>query len=117
MANLAAKYLQKSKSDPIGVVGFDVAGDEGNYPLNSPECAMMNGIVRAKESGVPITVHAGEWPEKFKTINNLKFAVNEIKAHRLGHAITLRSDEKFLQSIGQKLTIEVSTFKYKHVSL
>ena len=29
MAELAAKHLQKSKFDPIGVVGFDVAGDEG----------------------------------------------------------------------------------------
>ena len=59
------------------------------------------------ELGVPITVHAGEWPEKFDTINNLKFAINEIKADRLGHAITLRSDEEFLKSIGTKSTIEV----------
>ena len=26
MAKLAGKYLQKSKFDPIGVVGFDIAG-------------------------------------------------------------------------------------------
>jgi len=107
MAELAAKYLQKSKSDPIGVVGYDVAGDEGNYPLNSLGCPMLRGIKKAQELGVPITVHAGEWPEKFDTINNLKFAINEIKADRLGHAITLRSDEEFLKSIGTKSTIEV----------
>ena len=62
------------------------------------------------ELGVPITVHAGEWPEKFDTINNLKFAINEIKADRLGHAITLRSDEEFLKSIGTKSTIEVGFY-------
>ena len=26
MAKLAAKYLQRSKTDPVGVVGFDLAG-------------------------------------------------------------------------------------------
>ena len=51
MAELAAKYLQKSKSDPIGVVGFDVAGDEGNYPLNSLGCPMLRGIKKAQELG------------------------------------------------------------------
>ena len=51
MAILAAKYLQKSKSDPNGVVGFDVAGDEGNYPLNSLGCPMLRGIKKAQELG------------------------------------------------------------------
>ena len=43
MAELAGKYLQKQKSDPCGVIGFDIAGDEGNYPLNSSTSPMMKG--------------------------------------------------------------------------
>ena len=111
MADLAGKYLQRYKSDPIGVVGFDVAGDEGNYPLNSQECPMFLATEKAKKLGVPITLHAGEWPEKFNSISNIKFAINEIRAKRLGHAITLRSDEDFIQTIGTKSTVEVSYIK------
>ena len=50
MAELAKEFHGKSP----GVVGFDVAGDEGNYPL----AGMMDGVRRAKELGVPVTVHA-----------------------------------------------------------
>ena len=35
MANLASKYLQKTKNDPIGVVGFDLAGKKSFLNLNS----------------------------------------------------------------------------------
>mmetsp|Transcript_16629 Transcript_16629/g.41107 ORF Transcript_16629/g.41107 Transcript_16629/m.41107 type:complete len:946 (+) Transcript_16629:80-2917(+) len=41
-----------------GVVGFDVAGDEGSYPISLHAV----GIKKAYELGVPITIHAGEWP-------------------------------------------------------
>ena len=44
---------------------------------------MLLGIKRAQELNVPITVHAGEWPEKFDTINNLKFAIYEIKGSEI----------------------------------
>ena len=43
MAEFAGKYLQKQKNDPSGVIGFDVAGDEGSYPLNSSTSPMMKG--------------------------------------------------------------------------
>ena len=46
MAELAAKYLQISKNDPIGVIGYDVAGDEGTFPLNSYSDPMAKGILR-----------------------------------------------------------------------
>ena len=59
--------------DPIGVVGFDVAGDEGSYPLQSVEEPMSPGALRAIELGVPVTVHAGEWPEKYQTVQNIRF--------------------------------------------
>ena len=46
MAELAGKYLQLNKVDPIGVIGYDVAGDEGSYPLNSFSDPMSKGILR-----------------------------------------------------------------------
>ena len=110
MAELAGKYLQKSKSDPIGVVGFDVAGDEGNFPLNSNQCPMVKGLKRAQELGVPITCHAGEWPEKFNTLQNLRFAIDEIKAQRIGHGIAFRSDLDYcnnVKNMEKSPTIEV----------
>jgi hypothetical protein len=66
--------------DPIGVVGFDVAGDEGSYPLQSSEDSMTAGTMRAVELGVPVTVHAGEWPEKHRTVENIRFKLN-LKRH------------------------------------
>ena len=46
MAEIAGKYLQHSKNDPIGVIGYDVAGDEGTFPLNSYSDSMTKGILR-----------------------------------------------------------------------
>ena len=114
MAELAGKYLQKTKNDPIGVVGFDVAGDEGSYPLGSYESSMVPGILRAQNLGVPITIHAGEWPEKFNSLSNVKFAIEQLKVQRIGHAITLRSDLDYLKNLSTKkaVTIEVQSTKY-----
>lgn len=111
MARLAGQYLQRKKADPIGVIGFDVAGDEGNFPLNSKDCFMIPGILEARRLGVPLTLHAGEWPpERFETtLSNLKFAIDEIKVNRIGHAIAFRCDIDYLQSISsaQPPTVEV----------
>ena len=112
MAELAGKYLQKTENDPIGVVGFDVAGDEGSYPLGSYESSMVPGIQRAQNLGVPITIHAGEWPEKFNSLSNVKFAIEELKVQRIGHAITLRSDLDYLKNLSSSknaVTIEVQS--------
>ena len=43
MAQLSGKYLQLAKNETIGVVGFDVAGDEGSYPINSYDCPLVQG--------------------------------------------------------------------------
>ena len=59
----------------------------------------LKGIIRAQELGVPITIHAGEWPEKFGSLSNLKFAIDHIKANRIGHAIAFRSDVQYLKEI------------------
>lgn len=63
------------------IIGIDIAGDEGKYPLDLHERALK----LAKKEKINITCHAGEWNESFNTIENLKLA-SEIGVNRIGHA-------------------------------
>lgn len=103
MAELAAKYM------PFGVVGYDVAGDEGSYPLNSEDDNMTPGVKKAQELGVPVTIHAGEWPEVHNTLANVGYAFNHLKVTRIGHAIALRSDVQLVKDMASsgQTTVEV----------
>ena len=107
MAKLAAKYLQKTKDDLPGVVGMDVAGDEGTYPLASEKDAMVEGINEALKLGVSLTLHAGEWPERFGSLENLKWAISS-GARRIGHSIALRSEPELSKIMKENnITVEV----------
>jgi len=73
--------------DTKGVVcGFDIAGDEGSYPLSLHQ----DSIRLCRENHVPVTVHAGEWPD---TIENVRLAL-ELGVNRIGHGwgMSLNSD-------------------------
>ena len=106
-AKLAAKYLQKTKDDFPGVVGMDVAGDEGTYPLASEKDAMVEGVNEALKLGVPLTLHAGEWPERFGSLENLKWAISS-GAKRIGHSIALRSSPDLSKIMKENnITVEV----------
>lgn len=72
------------------VLAFDIAGDEGNYPLvNFKEVLQL-----AKDTNIKMTIHAGEWSENLydSIIDNLKLAV-DIGVQRIGHGLALRSVE------------------------
>ena len=104
-AHLAARYLQRG--DVAGVVGMDVAGDEGSYPLATDRDAMAEGVKEARNLGVPLSLHAGEWPEKFGSLDNLKWAVGS-GARRIGHSIALRSEPELAATMKEKnITVEV----------
>jgi adenosine deaminase len=60
MAELAGSYLGK------GIIGWDLAADEGAHPLSKH----LPGLRRAIELGVPTTVHAGEWGSGAKSESN-----------------------------------------------
>jgi adenosine deaminase len=87
MLALARRYLGR------GVVGFDVAGDEGTYPL-----ALLRETLRdaGAPPAVPVTVHAGEWPAERGTVANLRLALACPAVRRLGHALTLPLDAELL---------------------
>lgn len=63
-----------------GVIGFDVAGCEGAFPL----ARCRPALDAATRLGLPVTVHAGEWPG---TTDNVRYALAELPGlRRLGHA-------------------------------
>lgn len=78
VAALAAERIER------GIVGLDLAGDEAKY-----SCLPFAGVFHtARESGLHITVHAGEWggPE------NIQAAVASLHAERIGHGIRILED-------------------------
>ena len=90
------------------VVGMDVAGDEGSYPL-AGQGPMVAGVKEASRLGVPLTLHAGEWPEKYGSLANLEWAVGQAGVMRIGHGIAVRSAEANLlkEMKNRNLTVEV----------
>ena len=93
---LADQYLQRRPGDAAGVLGVDVAGDEGGYPLSTDDDPMAAGLHEAARRGVPITVHAGEWPEQFGSLSNLEWAVSSGLVRRVGHGVAVRSAQDTL---------------------
>lgn len=88
LAMIAKKYFDR------GVVGFDLAGDEANFPasLNKRFFDICN------QSEMGITVHAGEaggW-------ENVQYAVDEIKASRIGHGIRSIESPALLRQLHEK---------------
>ena len=91
-------FPQTDEKSPEGVVGFDIAGDEGSYPLNNTSQGMMEALALAKKLDVPTTVHAGEWPEKTDpetglalTTENLRYVLQPSSGvKRIGHGIAIR---------------------------
>jgi adenosine deaminase len=83
-----------------GVVGIDLAGDETLYPAQ-PFAALFR---RASEAGLGITIHAGEagGPE------NVREAIEDLCARRIGHGIRAIEDSAVVQLIRQRnITLEV----------
>jgi len=82
------------------VLGFDIAGDEGSYPIIDH----MPSLQRARDCGVGVTCHAGEWPvdERFGTtsLDNLRAVLQSPRVSRVGHGIQLVADPVLLRQEG-----------------
>ncbi len=67
-----------------GVIGLDLAGGEADFP--GEEFAPL--FQSAKEAGMRITIHAGEWggPEL------VKLAMDTLGAERIGHGVRVMED-------------------------
>jgi adenosine deaminase len=68
-----------------GVTGLDLAGDEVHFPAKP----FKSSLLRAKDAGLGITIHAGEWAGA----ENVREAIEVLHADRIGHGIRVLDDE------------------------
>jgi adenosine deaminase len=85
LADLAVAYVGK------GVVGFDLAGAEKDYPAK----AHREAFDRVLRNNVNVTVHAGE---AFGP-GSIRQALHYCGAHRIGHGTRLREDRGTLDYV------------------
>ena len=86
---LAKKYLVKDG----GVVAIDIAGAEGLFPTKN----YRDIFKKAKEAGIPFTIHAGEADGADSVRDALDF-----EASRIGHGVRSNEDESVVNDIIQK---------------
>ncbi len=83
-----------------GVVGVDLAGDEANYP----PALFAAAVDRARDAGLGITVHAGE----FTGPAGIWTAVYHLGATRIGHGIRAVEDPRLLERLRDRgVTLEL----------
>jgi len=84
----------------LGVVGIDLFGDEAAFP---PEL-FSTAFKVAQENDLNITVHAGEGGGE----TNIKIAIEELGAQRIGHGIRINNDEDMMSWVrDQGIPLEI----------
>jgi len=79
VAWLAADHIKN------GIVALDLAGNEAEFPSQP-----FYGIFKeAKQAGLHVTIHAGEWGPAI----HVKEAIEELGAERIGHGVRILEDE------------------------
>jgi adenosine deaminase len=83
-----------------GVVGVDLAGDEENYP----PALFARALARARDGGLGITAHAGE----FAGPSSVWTAVYQLGARRIGHGIRAVEDLALMDHLREhNITLEI----------
>lgn len=83
-----------------GIVGLDLAGDEVRYPPG-PFIPLFK---EAKQEGLGITIHAGEWASS----RGVQQALEELDADRIGHGIRTMENSKIVRLVLERMpTFEV----------
>ena len=83
-----------------GVVGVDLAGDEENYPPG----IFSRPLALAREAGLGITAHAGE----FAGPSSIWTAIYQLGAQRIGHGIRAVEDPALLDYLREhRVTLEI----------
>ena len=91
VAWLAADYQDK------GIVALDIAGNEVEFPAE-PFAPIFR---EAKESGLKITVHAGEWAGA----DNVREAIEVLGADRIGHGVRVLEDPDVVAMVKERGTV------------
>ena len=80
-----------------GIVGVDLAGSEVNY-----SALPFAGILReAQQSGLHLTVHAGEWAGA----ENVREAIEVMQAERIGHGVRVTEDANTISLAAERGTV------------
>lgn len=79
VAWLAAEHINH------GMVGLDLAGNEAEFPA-APFAPIFK---EAKQSGLHVTIHAGEWGPAI----HVKQAIEDFETERVGHGVRILEDE------------------------
>ncbi|MCP5094533.1 MAG: adenosine deaminase [Chloroflexi bacterium] len=77
-----------------GIVGLDLAGDEVRYPPGP----FIPIFKEAKEEGLGITIHAGEWASAV----GVRQAIEELYADRIGHGIRAMENSRILRLVMER---------------
>lgn len=80
VAWLAAEHIKD------GLVGLDLAGNEAEFKAEP----FRDIFKEAKQSGLHVTIHAGEWGPA----ENVREAIEVMGAERIGHGVRVLEDEK-----------------------
>ena len=80
-------WLAAERKDS-GVVGVDLAGNEAEFPA-----APFYGVFReARQAGLHLTVHAGEWGPA----GNVREAIEDLGAERIAHGVRVLEDDSVI---------------------
>jgi len=80
-----------------GIVGMDLAGNEAEF-----KSMPFHEIFReAKQSGLHITIHAGEWGSAM----NVRDAIENLGAERIGHGVGILEDESVVALARERGTV------------
>lgn len=91
VAWLAAGHIKN------GLYGLDLAGNEAEFKTEP-----FHGIFReAKQAGLRITIHAGEWGPA----ENVRDAILHLGAERVGHGVRVMEDENVVALAKQEGTV------------
>jgi adenosine deaminase len=90
VARLAVERIDR------GVLGLDLAGSEAESPA-SPFLGVFN---EARQAGLKITLHAGEWggPE------NVREAIEKFDSQRIGHGVRIMEDPRLVEIARERST-------------
>ena len=91
---IAMRELEALLTQAEAITALDLAGDEAHYPAQW----FRDHFRRAREAGWHVTVHAGEiaGPE------SIRWAIQDLGASRIGHAVRLLEDASLVDFMCQK---------------
>lgn len=82
VAWLAADHIKD------GLIGIDLAGNEAEFKT----VAFYDLFKEAKQAGLHVTIHAGEWGPA----ENVRDAIMNLSAERVGHGVRVMEDENIV---------------------